>query len=98
MMNKPLQVVHLIDIFRNMPVLFKTETQADKVSFIVCIIRIICIILILSLIPIIHIRTRFFSKIYNFFLQMTTFFSKPMECSIEFSVRWTERRTGPILS
>ena len=46
----------------------------------------------------VYIRTTFFSKIYHFFLQMTTFFSKPMECSIEFSVRWTERRTGPILS
>ena len=45
-----------------------------------------------------YIRTRFFPKIYNLFLQMTTFFSKPIECSIEFSVRWTERRTGPILS
>ena len=53
MMNKPLQVVHLIDIFWNMPVLFKTETQADKVAFIVCIILIVCIIVILSLIPII---------------------------------------------
>ena len=39
--------------FWNMPVLFKTESQADKVAFIVCIILIICIILILSLIPII---------------------------------------------
>ena len=28
-MNQPLQVVHLIDIFWNMPVLFKTETQAQ---------------------------------------------------------------------
>ena len=46
----------------------------------------------------VYIRSRFFSKIYNLFLQMTTFFSKPMECSIEFSVRWTERRTGPMLS
>ena len=33
--------------------LFITETQADKVAFIVCIILIICIILILSLISII---------------------------------------------
>ena len=33
--------------------LFKMETQADKVAFIVCIILIICIILILSLISII---------------------------------------------
>ena len=45
-----------------------------------------------------NIRTIFFSKIYHFFLQMTTFFYKPMDCSMKFADPRTERRTGPILS
>ena len=46
-----------------------------------------------------YIRTRFFRKIYNFFPQMTTFFRKQMESSIEFAgpMDQTPDRTYPIL-
>ena len=46
-----------------------------------------------------NIHTTFFSKIYHFFLQMTTFFSKPWICSMEFAgpMDRTPDRTYPIL-
>ena len=40
----------------------------------------------------------FSPKFTTFFLQMTTFFSKPMDCSMKFADPRTKRRTGPILS
>ena len=46
-----------------------------------------------------YIPTTFFSKIYHFFLQKTTFFSKLMDCSMEFAgpMDQTPDRTYPIL-
>ena len=46
-----------------------------------------------------HIRARFFSRLYHFFLQMTTFFSKPWICSMEFAgpMDQTPDWTYPIL-